>query len=137
MKSDNVIGSIRLLMAPINLLWVVLWTMIGGGVILVFAHSIAFFGVPPEVLILIVVGYLLLLLYVKLVCEVSIALAPNDVVGLLKEAGFHQKADGSMVRRFMGIPSDKVRILPDGDGCCLRGSRQLLFKAVKGLRRVM
>lgn len=135
MESDNMIGSVRLLVAPINLLWLVLWCVIGGVIILLFAHSIAFFGVPPEILIVIVVAYLLLLLYVKLVCEVSIALAPNDVVGLLKAAGFHQKADGSMVRRFMGIPSDKVRVLPDGDTCRLRGSRQLLLKAVKGVRK--
>lgn len=131
------IGTIHLLVAPINLVWTLAWGGMGLLLMLMMSRYLAFLGMPVGGVLFIVVAYLLLLLYLKLVCEVPVAMSVDETVALLKQAGFHQKEDGSMVRRFMGIPSDKVRVLSEGGACRLRGSRQLLIKAVNGLKKVM
>lgn len=131
------IGNIQLLIAPINLMWGVAWCAMGIMFIFMLMRNMVFFGVPIEAVVFLLIAYLAFLLYLKLVCEVSVAVSSDEALQLLKQVGFHRKADGSVVLRFMGIPSDKVRILKDGTTCRLRGSRQLLNKAVRRLKRVM
>lgn len=134
---QNIIGPVRLWMSSVNIAWGMLWGGMGVALMGMFSYSLIMLGVPAGVLLVLLVPYTALLLFLKLVCSVSVALPVDEVVAKLEMAGFKQKSDGSLVLRCIGIPSSKVQVFSEGEACCLRGSRQMLWKAVGRLERVV
>ena len=132
---QNAIGPVRLWMSPFNIAWAVIWAVIAIIIITMFSITLMAFGVPVGVVVVLALLYMGLIQFLKLVCTASSALPSDEMVAKLKAVGFQQKANGNLVLSFIGIPSSRVQVVVEGEGCCLRGSRQMLWKAINRLNK--